>query len=436
MADEVTPLLAVPFPRSEARHAGGVRAGNWVFATGLAGTDGAAGLAPEVIQASPPLTGPPPAKREAQRLFRNLEAVLKAAGAGFADVVRLDQYYTDPGAVPPYHEVRTAAFARRIPPSTSVLQQRFLRAGQQIEALAIAAVPGPGFAAEHLAFAPSYAIAGSSGYSPALACGDFRFIPGITAQARVPAQGPVEPDARAGPWLWQGTPIKLETDFIIEHKLKPSLAAAGAAPETIVKAQVYLRDRADVPAFNEAWQKHFPTPPATTIIATSTPGLTLAELRIEINTIALAVDGAARKEIVTGAAPLFDGHVAAVRAGDLLFLSGLMGIEGGRLAADAVPDPQAPFFGIPVKAELAAILAQADAICRSAGTSLANTVRIQQFHATLADFPATLEVWHEALGGAPLPLSAVEVAWLPLPGARLLVDLWVYAPRAASSKTR
>jgi len=48
-------------------------------------------------------------------------------------------------------------------------------------------------------------------------------------------------------------------------------------------------------------------------------------------------------------------------------------------------------------------------------------------HENLADFPAALEVWHEALAG-PLPIAAVEVAWLPVPGARVLVDLWVYAP--------
>jgi enamine deaminase RidA (YjgF/YER057c/UK114 family) len=118
-----------------------------------------------------------------------------------------------------------------------------------------------------------------------------------------------------------------------------------------------------------------------------------------------------------------------VRAGDLLFLSGLMGMEEGRLTAEAAVDPRQPFYGIPVKAELRAIIAEAEAICREAGTSLANAVRIQAFHTDLADLPAAIETWSAALGGAPLPLSAIEVPWLPVPGARVLVDLWVYAPR-------
>ena len=28
----------------------------------------------------------------------------------------------------------------------------------------------------------------------------------------------------------------------------------------------------------------------------------------------------------------------------------------------------------------------------------------------------------------PLPLSAIEVTWLPVPDARLQLDLWVYVP--------
>jgi hypothetical protein len=55
-------------------------------------------------------------------------------------------------------------------------------------------------------------------------------------------------------------------------------------------------------------------------------------------------------------------------------------------------------------------------------------VRIQQFHTDLSDLPPALEAWSDAMDGQPLPISAIEVPWLPVPGARVLVDLWVYAP--------
>jgi enamine deaminase RidA (YjgF/YER057c/UK114 family) len=120
--------------------------------------------------------------------------------------------------------------------------------------------------------------------------------------------------------------------------------------------------------------------------------------------------------------------VSAIKCGDLLFLSGLFGLKNGRLVDEAQIDERQPFYGIPIKAELRAIIEQADAICRAAGTTLRNAVRIQQFHTDLADLPAAIEAWDEAMNQAPLPLSPIEVAWLPVPGARVQVDLWVYVP--------
>ena len=129
---------------------------------------------------------------------------------------------------------------------------------------------------------------------------------------------------------------------------------------------------------------------------------------------------------------LYDGWVSAVRCGDLLFLSALMAVEGGRLIEAASVDQGQAFYGLPVKDELRSILRQAEAICRAAGTSIHNAVRIQQFHTDLADLPAALEVWDETMDHAPLPLSPIEVAWLPVAGARVMVDLWVHVPGGSS----
>jgi enamine deaminase RidA (YjgF/YER057c/UK114 family) len=206
------------------------------------------------------------------------------------------------------------------------------------------------------------------------------------------------------------------------------LEAVGAGLDTVVKAQVYLRDQEDIPGFREVWARHFPVQPATTIIATATPGFIMPESRIEINTIALVKNGKTAKQVVAPVPPLFQGATTAIRAGDLLFISGLMAVRDGSLVAAAKADPTQPFYAIPAKAELREILRQAEEICQAAGTTLKNAVRIQQFHSDLADLPATLEVWSEATDGMPLPLSSIEVNWLPVPGARLQVDLWVYTP--------
>lgn len=421
-------ILPVGVPNTLHRFARGVRAGRWLFATGLCGTDYVHALAPEVLQSGHPFDGPSQAHREARRLFQNVAEVLAEGGSSPANVVRIDQYYTSPRVVDAYHQTRREFFKGQIPPSTSNLHRRFARARQSMEVQVMAAVPEPNFEVRHEARAGAYKIHASSGYSPALSAGDFRFVPGQTAEALREEDAPIDPEARRPHGLWKGTPIMLETDFIIRRKLMPTLEAVNAGLDTVVKAQVYLRDQEDIPGFRQVWAKYFPVEPATTIIATETPGFIMPDSRIEINTIALAKDGKTKKEMIAPIPPLFQGASTAIRAGDLLFISGLMAVREGALVSGAKSDPTQPFYAIPVKAELQEILAQAETICRAAGTSLKNAVRIQQFHADLADLPASLEVWSQAMDGAPLPLSPIEVPWLAVPNARLQVDLWVYVP--------
>jgi enamine deaminase RidA (YjgF/YER057c/UK114 family) len=416
----VTPLLPAIQPGG-VRYAPGVRAGRWVFATGHKGVaDFSGGMAPEVVDASAPLHGLPKHKKEALRIFANFDKVLKAGGTDREHVVRVDQYYTGGQVVPAYHEVRRDFFAGHVPPSTSNLHQKFLLAGQDMEVQLMAAVPARGFeVAQHRP--KSLPVHATSAYSPVLTCGDYVFVAGQTAEALKTEEGPIDPAARlpAG-HLWKGTPIKLETEFVIERKLKPALAAVGNTLAEVVKAQVYLRDIGDAPAFNEVWAKHFgEAPPATTIITTSTPGFICEVGRIEINTLSVRRGGRTRKQVIDAGVPTaYAGHVQAIRAGDLLFLSGLMAVdEGGALAG-----------GSAVQGQMDVMLAHAERICRKAGTSLANVVRAQQFHANLADFQAAWQAWDRHLPGRHLPFSAIEVPALAVPGAVVMLDLWIYVP--------
>jgi enamine deaminase RidA (YjgF/YER057c/UK114 family) len=318
-----------------------------------------------------------------------------------------------------------------VPPSTSNLHQKFLLAGQDMEVQLMAAVPGKGFAPEQHR-PKDLPVHSSSSYSPVLTCGDFVFVAGQTAEALKAAEGPIDPEARLFPGhLWKGTPIKLETEFIINRKLKPALAAVGNTLDEVVKAQVYLRDIEDIPKFNEVWARHFPkAPPATSIITTATPGFVCAESRIEINTISVRRGGRTRKQVVDAGVPMpYEGQVQAIRAGDLLFLGGLMAVDkSGALAAQARTDPRQPYFGSAVQLQLDYLLENASRLGRKAGTSLANVVRAQQFHTSLSDFNAAWQVWDRHLPGQSLPFSAIEVPALGVPGAVIMLDLWVYAP--------
>ena len=68
-------------------------------------------------------------------------------------------------------------------------------------------------------------------------------------------------------------------------------------------------------------------------------------------------------------------------------------------------------------------------LCAAAGTSLANIVRVLQFHTDIREFYPVYKVWERHLRGRPLPFSAVEVpSPLPVPGATVMIEAWAYAP--------
>lgn len=428
---KVEALLPVEMCRGNIRYAQGIRAGNWIFATGHLATDFTNGLSPAVLNPRLPRSGKPRNEKEASFIFDRLSHLLEGAGSRMDNVVRLDQYYTTYKAVDPYHVARRAAFGAYIPPSTSILQKGLLLKEADIEVQMIAIVPQGELRIEAVSLKEVDAPA-TSGYAPAVCAGDYVFVAGQMATQGAGSDERIPPEACLPPgYLWRGTPIKLETEYIIRRRLEPALKAAGSSLANIVKAQVYMRNVDDFPGFNEVWAKHFPKDqPVTTLIPTATPGFAIADAVVEINVLALKDNGKTKKEIIeTGIFAGYENQTVAVRAGDLLFISGLMAVDANGLAEGCDVDPRQPYFGSPIHNQMDFILKKAQEICRCAGTSLENVVRIQQFHTGLDEFFPAYQAWQRHLPGQYLPFSAVEVpAPLPVPGATVLLDLWVYAP--------
>src|SRR3954469_3652733 len=159
------PLLPVELGPGKIKFAQGMKAGRWVFATGLMAQDFKNGIAPDVLSERMPHGSRPKREREALRLYENLDAVLRAAGTDRSNLVRTDQYYTTVKAVPPYQQVRREFLNGRIPPSTSIAQQGLLLAGADMNVQALGVTSQPGFEVTHI---KHEALAGrpTSGYSP------------------------------------------------------------------------------------------------------------------------------------------------------------------------------------------------------------------------------------------------------------------------------
>ena len=139
------PLLPVELGPGKVKFAQGMKAGRWVFATGVMAQDFKNGIAPDVLAERAPHAGRPKREKEALRIYENIDAVLRAAGTDRTNLVRTDQYYTTVKAVPPYQQVRREFLSGRIPPSTSIAQQGLLLAGADMNIQALGVIPQQGF---------------------------------------------------------------------------------------------------------------------------------------------------------------------------------------------------------------------------------------------------------------------------------------------------
>ena len=214
----VKPLRPVIIPKGNIRYAPGVRAGRWIFATGHKGTaDYLSGMARDVLRPGAPHSASPKLRREAEQIFRNTARVFAAGGGDMRNIVRVDQNYTSGRAVESYHDARRAVLKDHIPPSTSTLTQGFLLPGQEIEVHMIGIVPQGTFRARHIRPA-DHAVHATSGYSLALAAGDYVFVAGRMADSFKFGEGLAQQARLPAGHLWKGLPIKLEAEFILREK--------------------------------------------------------------------------------------------------------------------------------------------------------------------------------------------------------------------------
>ena len=358
------------------RHAPLVRAGKWIFGTGL--------RAPR-----------------AESIFGNLGRALADAGGALSSVVRVDQYFPNRDAVDPYHVARKQAFGGSVPPSTSVLVGGLLEPGALMDVQAMATTLDSSLDARPVQVAGVVAPAASA-YSPCTRVGGLVFVAGQLARD---GTGGIAPEARvgAGPSSKE-TRIALETRYLVERRLRPALQAADSDLDLILKAQVYLSHAADLPAFWQVWSECCSGKvPPTLVVPLRHPAFLTEEATIEINVIAASAGARKRiRDIECDVDLVAPGMVPARSFDGLLFVSGLM----ARNQTTA-------------RTQMADILGKARKIFAAAGSDLENTVRVLQFHADLGDFPDTFAEWRSAIGDVGLPFSAIEVG-----GTSLIVDLW------------
>lgn len=116
--EEVTvPSLRPPL----GHYAQAVRFGNLLFVTGCTGVTADGQLvADDVVD-------------QTRQVFRNLQAILAAAGASFSDVLKVTTYLTDVRDAPLINPVRQEVFGQARPASTLVQISALAVAGAKVE---------------------------------------------------------------------------------------------------------------------------------------------------------------------------------------------------------------------------------------------------------------------------------------------------------------
>jgi enamine deaminase RidA (YjgF/YER057c/UK114 family) len=272
---------------------------------------------------------------------------------------------------------------------------------------------------------PGVASAPTSGFVPAVVCDEFVFVAG--QMAHNPGQG-LDPRAHVPEHsAWAGIEIRKQTEFLIEHKLKPALEAAGSSLERSVKAQIYLARIEDLPDFLDVWNRHYETIPCALTVVPTKSFATIGGI-IEINLIALTNVARREKQVITADVPGMTAFGPCVRVGEFLLPSGLMAIgRDGHIIGKAV-SPGFTGLSHAGYAQASAVYDYVGALCRAAGTSMGNALRAQYFVSDVSAFPGIAMAWASRFGAQPHPFVCIQTPpAMPAPGAALIADFWIYA---------
>jgi enamine deaminase RidA (YjgF/YER057c/UK114 family) len=414
-----------------------IKAGDFLFLSGLMATDFKSGIAPEArVKPGRPLDLRP-VKQQTRYIYKTLQQILQVAGSSLEHLVRLDQFTLNREAANDYLEGRNEFLLKDRPASTLVPVAGLLLPEAGIEVDATSIIPRPGLA-KSVARSDKIAFNVGGGYSQTVIAGDFAFLAGCTTSDHIGAAAypggkgtGLHPDARVNPNYWYGSKIKAQTRYIVEQKLNAMLEVAGCSLDNVVRAQVYILDMAaNWAGFQEVWAKLFPRKrPSLTVYPVNAFGT--VDALIEISFIALKPGSSLPVQSIETqqAAPPLGPCPQAVKVGPYVFLSTILAADENGIAPEAAVDRNFPWHSIPAKRQMTHMLRSIEAICHASGGDLDSVVKRYAMHTRPEEFAPAMEVWREAFAKSPPASTTVIVdAPLPVPACTMALDLIGYVP--------
>ena len=331
------------FPYSQA-----VKAGGLIYLAGVVSQDEAGAIAPKGD-----------IKGQTTRVVERMRAVLAAAGSSLDQVVAVTVYLKSASDFAAMNEAYSG-FWTKDPPTRTTVVADFVVPDALVEISMIAVPTG----AERVVIHPSGWIKSPSPYSYAIRTGDTLFLSGLVSR-----------NGRDNSVV--GGDINAQTAVVLDNAAE-LLKAAGMSFDNVVSSRVYLPDGGSFQAMNAVYRKYFGTaPPAR---ATVVAGLAGPQYVVEITLVA----SSAQKRVIDDGRPSNPNLSAAIRAGDRVYLSGMLGNT-----ADTIGD---------VGAQTKETLSRIRGALTAAGCSPADVVDSVVYLTDGKTFPAMNDVYRSFFG--------------------------------------
>ena len=216
---------------------------------------------------------------------------------------------------------------------------------------------------------------------------------------------------------------KLQTAFIMRNTRR-ILEGAGTTPDQGVRIDQYFTGRQEADPYFEVRKLTFDEAirPASTAIPVD--GFPVTGTTVQVGLVAtIPGDGARKEPIMTDRAPIPLRGPQGARAGDWVFLTGVVASDfKSGVAPEARTNPDL-WYGSNLKLQTQFCLRQLDAILRAAGSALRRTVKAQVYLTAMADFCRFEEVWREFFPTDPPARTVIPVRELGFLGCMVEINL-------------
>jgi reactive intermediate/imine deaminase len=266
-----------------------VKGGGLIYVSGTLSQDAAGDVAPKGD-----------IKGQTTRVIERMRALLTAAGSSLEHVVAVTVYLKSAGDFAAMNDAYRGFWPKDPPTRTTVVADLVL--ADALVEISMVAVPT---GAERVVIHPAGWSASPSPYSYAIRAGDTLFMSGLVSR-----------NGKDNAVLTGDVPT--QTAVVLDNATE-ILKAAGMTLANVVSARVYLPDGATFQQMNTAYRQYFASaPPArATVIA----GLAGSQYNVEITLVA----SSSPKRVIDDGRPANPNLSAAIRAGDRVYLSGMLG---------------------------------------------------------------------------------------------------------------